>query len=71
MAAPRVALLGVCYDGGSSYMRGAAAAPPVIRKAMWSEAGNPWTELGIDLSTAALDDEGDLVPRDDEDGLDA
>jgi len=35
---------------------------------MWSEAGNPWTELGIDLSTAALDDEGDLVSRDGEDG---
>jgi arginase len=66
--APQVALLGVCYDGSSSYLRGAAAAPPFIRRAMWSEAGNPWTELGIDLSTAALDDEGDLVPRDGEDG---
>jgi agmatinase len=61
---PRVALLGVCYDGSSSFRRGAAAAPPVIRQAMWSEAGNPWTELGVDLSTAALDDEGDLVSDD-------
>jgi agmatinase len=43
-------------------MRGTAEAPPVIRQALWSEAGNPWTELGIDLSSAALDDEGDLVP---------
>jgi arginase len=60
--APRVALLGICYDGSSSFLRGAAAAPPVIRQALWSEAGNPWTELGIDLSAAALDDEGDLVP---------
>ena len=66
-ASPRVALLGVCYDGSSSYLRGAAGAPPVIREALWSEAGNPWTELGIDLSTAALDDEGDLVPAEDED----
>ena len=62
----RVALLGVCYDGSSSYLRGSAAAPPVIRQALWSEAGNPWTELGIDLSRAALDDEGDLVPAEDE-----
>jgi len=64
---PRVALLGVCYDGSSSYLRGAAGAPPVIREALWSEAGNPWTELGIDLSTAALDDEGDLTPAENED----
>ena len=64
---PRVALLGVCYDGSSSYLRGTAGAPPVIRQALWSEAGNPWTELGIDLSTAALDDEGDLTPAENED----
>lgn len=64
---PRVALLGVCYDGSSSYLRGTAGAPPVIRQALWSEAGNPWTELGVDLSRAALDDEGDLAPAADED----
>jgi arginase len=67
VTSPRVALLGVCYDGSSSYLRGTAGAPPVIRQALWSEAGNPWTELGIDLSTAALDDEGDLAPAADED----
>jgi arginase family enzyme len=65
-AASRVALLGICYDGSSSYLRGAAAAQPVIRQALWSEAGNPWTELGVDLSTAGLDDEGDLAPAGDE-----
>ena len=64
---PRVALLGVCYDGSSSYLRGTAGAPQVIREALWSEAGNPWTELGIDLSTAALDDEGDLTPAENDD----
>lgn len=67
MTFPRVALLGVCYDGSSSYLRGTAGAPQVIRQALWSEAGNPWTELGIDLSAAALDDEGDLTPAQDED----
>lgn len=67
LPSPRVALLGVCYDGSSSYLRGSAGAPPVIRQALWSEAGNPWSELGSDLSTAALDDEGDLVPAADED----
>jgi arginase len=60
-------LLGICYDGSSSFLRGAAEAPPVIRQALWSEAGNPWTELGIDLSAAALEDEGDLVPAEADD----
>jgi arginase len=67
VTSPRVALLGVCYDGSSSYLRGAAGAPQVIRQALWSEAGNPWTEFGIDLSTGALDDVGDLTPAQDED----
>ena len=62
-----VALLGVCYDGSSSYLRGTAGAPPVIRRALWSEAGNPWTELGVDLSRAPLEDEGDLAPAADQD----
>ncbi len=58
----RVAILGVRYDGSSSYLRGSADAPPLIRDALWSEVGNPWSELGVDLSAAALDDEGDLTP---------
>jgi arginase len=63
-----VALLGIRYDGSSSYLRGTAGAPPIIRQAMWSDAGNPSTELGVDLSSAALDDEGDLLPADGETG---
>jgi arginase len=59
---PRVAILGVRYDASSSYLRGTADAPPVIRQALWSDVGNPWSELGVDLSAAALDDEGDLMP---------
>ena len=58
----RVAILGVRYDGSSSYLRGSAGAPPLIRGALWSDVGNPWSELGVDLSAAALDDEGDLMP---------
>lgn len=60
-ASPRVALLGVAYDGSSSYRRGAASAPPLIREALWSEAGNSWTESGIDLRESGIDDDGDLV----------
>jgi agmatinase len=60
MNATKVALLGVPYDASSSFLRGAAGAPGVIREALWSEAGNSWTETGIDLKEAPLDDEGDL-----------
>ena len=56
----RVALLGVPYDASSSYQRGSAGAPVLIREALWSEAGNTWAETGIDLRESGLDDEGDL-----------
>jgi arginase len=61
-------MLGVCYDASSSYLRGSAAAPPAIREALWSEAGNPWTEMGMDLSTAPLEDEGNLAAGESEPG---
>ena len=66
----KVALLGVPYDAGSSYQRGAAGAPLLIREALWSEAGNTWTETGIDLKEGGLEDEGDLWFNEREPGLD-
>jgi agmatinase len=71
VTATRVALLGVPYDAGSSYQRGPAGAPVLIREALWSEAGNTWTEAGIDLKDGRLDDEGDLWFTDREPGTDA
>ncbi|MBA3346654.1 MAG: agmatinase [Gemmatimonadales bacterium] len=68
--AAEITLLGVCYDGSSSFFRGAASAPPVIREALWSEAGNPWTETGINLSAVGIEDEGDLVFGEGEEGED-
>jgi arginase len=54
-------LLGLPYDGSSSFRKGPAAAPAVIRQALHSPAGNPWTETGVDLSaTGALADAGDV-----------
>jgi arginase len=67
----RGALLGVPYDASSSYQRGAAGAPVLIREALWSEAGNTWTETGIDLKEDGLDDEGDLWFSDREPGGEA
>lgn len=54
-------LLGIPFDGQSSYLRGAGDAPPKIRAALRFEAANDWTELGVDLGTAtAYEDAGDL-----------
>ena len=59
-------LIGVPWDGSSSFMRGAAGAPPRIREALWSASSNSWTETGVDLSApGALDDAGDLELSDD------
>jgi agmatinase len=58
----RPQLIGLPYDASSSFLRGSAEAPPLIRQALWSPAGNPWTELGVDLSgPAGLADAGDLA----------
>ncbi len=59
---PTPRLIGLPYDASSSYMRGAAAAPPLIRQALGCSAGNAWSEELRDLSApGALSDGGDLV----------
>lgn len=57
----RIALIGLPFDDHSSYMRGAAEAPPLIRRALWSGAGNLWSESGIDLGApGVIHDAGDI-----------
>jgi agmatinase len=61
-------LLGVPYDANSSYKRGSAAAPKLIREALMCESSNTWTELGVDIARPGLySDAGDLsLPEDGE-----
>lgn len=55
-------LVGLPYDASSSFLRGAAAAPPFIRRALRSDAGNLWSEGLVDLSRpGALHDTGDVT----------
>jgi len=62
-----VALLGLPSDEHSSFLRGAALAPPRIREVLYSGASNLSAENGIDLeSEARFRDLGDL----DFDGVD-
>jgi len=60
--APRVALVGFRSDENSSFLRGAAEAPPLIRSALWSESSNASTESGVELSEANVHDAGDFAP---------
>ena len=59
-------LLGLPYDASSSFLRGPAAAPPLIREQLWSAATNPWSESLADISApGSLADAGDLeLPAD-------
>ncbi len=54
-------ILGIPFDANSSWLRGSAGAPPIIRVAFSSMSGNSWTETGVDLSAeGAYCDAGDL-----------
>ncbi len=67
---PRIELIGLPSDINSSFERGPAQAPALIREALWSDRGNlaceDGQEIGIDF---ALTDCGDLplteTPQDD------
>jgi arginase len=57
----KVSLLGIPHDDNSSFMRGPAEAPPLIRKDLHSDAYSMWTESGIDLGAeGTLVDHGDI-----------
>ncbi|MCX6545301.1 MAG: agmatinase [Acidobacteria bacterium] len=58
----RPVLIGLPYDASSSHLRGSAGAPPAIRAALRSPAGNWWTEALQDLAApGGLADAGDLA----------
>ena len=63
----RIALIGVRSDENSSYLRGAASAPPLIREALWCPSSNSWSESGIEVSRDGIHDAGDVA---DEPGTD-
>jgi agmatinase len=56
------ALIGIPWDENSSFMRGAAEAPPLIRAAFHSESANLWSESGIDFGVTPIFDAGDVEP---------
>lgn len=60
--AAKVAVLGLPWDGASSFLRGTALAPAAIREAIRSEHSNSWSELGVDTGAPGVwTDQGDLT----------
>jgi agmatinase len=56
-----VAVVGVPLDVNSSFLRGSAKAPALIREALRSKSSNLWAENGVDLgSEEGWRDEGDI-----------
>jgi arginase len=54
-------ILGIPFDANSSWLRGAAGAPPIIRVAFQSGSSNASTETGVDLSAEGVYcDAGDM-----------
>lgn len=59
----KLAIIGIRYDENSSFMKGAADAPPQIRAALRSAAWNLTSEDGTDLSDESIFfDAGDIGP---------
>jgi agmatinase len=59
-APPR--LIGLPYDASSSFLQGAAEAPPLIREALRSSSWNNWCEQAREVTGAGgLSDAGDLA----------
>jgi arginase len=59
---PRLALVGFRYDENSSFLKGAAQAPPLIRAALFSESSNSWSESGVEVGFGRFYDAGDFGP---------
>jgi arginase len=55
-------LIGIPLDHNSSFLRGPAQAPPLIRQALHSDAWNKTSESRVDLGAAGIfEDAGDLA----------
>jgi arginase len=59
----KLSIVGFPCDENSSFLRGAAGAPPLIREAFFSASSNLWSESGIDLGQSSIFfDAGDVTP---------
>ena len=58
----KISLLGIPHDDNSSFMKGAAEAPALIRRELHSDAYSQWSETGVDLGVEGrIVDHGDIA----------
>lgn len=58
----KLGIIGIPQDANASFMRGTDGAPPLIRKALFSDASNLWTETGINIGAdERILDAGDIA----------
>lgn len=64
-------LIGLPTDVHSSYLRGPAAGPPLIRAALFNDAYGSASERGVEMADIEINDRGDLDLREEsgDDGL--
>lgn len=56
----QISLQGILFDEKSSFLRGPALAPPLIRKAYHSDSANYFAENGLEIPPEVWDDKGDF-----------
>ena len=56
----KIALQGILFDYKSSFMRGPAQAPPLIRKVYHSDSANYFSESGLEIHPDLFIDKGDF-----------
>lgn len=59
----RIDLIGLPTDVQSSYLRGPAEAPPLIRAALFNDAYGSASERGVEIADIEFNDRGDLDLR--------
>lgn len=62
MSQQKIIVQGICYDQKSSFQKGPAKAPQLIRERFWSDAYNHYAENGVEVAPAVIDDKGDMTP---------
>lgn len=59
----KLTLLGIPWDENSSFERGPAEAPALIRQALFAESSNLSCENGLEYGQLEVHDAGDIEPR--------
>ncbi|NER11198.1 agmatinase [Muriicola jejuensis] len=58
----KIAIQGILFDEKSSFLQGAAKAPPEIRSAYHSSSANYFSENGLETDPGVFEDKGDFRP---------